>query len=820
MSKLSFLLCCVLLAQTVSGQISGRFTTTTGQPVPFANVLLLNGVDTTLVKAVLTDEKGAYRIEHTSSGRYILRFSSMGFQIWNSPAFELTALQKAHDLGSQVVSEDARQLGEVVVEAGKPLFQQQPEGIVVNVQSSLLTKGSTALAILERSPGVMIDYRNNSIALNGKSGVTVMLNGKLIRMPVEQLVSLLNGMSADDIQKIELLSTPSSKYDAEGSAGMINIVLKKDKQQGTNGTLSLTGGYGYREKASGSINLSHNTLKVNSYGSYTYSLNRSYSDIDILSYQNMPAFGGKMEVLGWDTTDLMQHNHDATLGVDVKLNQRTSIGASLTYNASKAATVNTPDAYYHLLPDSLLTFNGRIDRVNRWRNLVSSVYLEKELSQGSKINVDMDYLYFKNDNPSQVYSSLLDESGKQVTANDSLFSPHQKGFANTVIQVGVLKADYSKQLSDKIKFEGGIKGTYTNSKTLSRIESLIDGHWVNRTETINEMRMREGIAAAYASANILITSSLSLTAGARYEYARTIMEDTRTGKRTVDRKLATLFPNIFLSKKVNDHAELQLSYTKRITRPSYNDLASFVAYSDPTAVYAGNSLLKPTITNNIKLGYNYDAYSFSLIFSRDDHPIARYQLSESPAANLLYVSPQNLVYQNNITFQTTLPVKVNDWWDMSYSFTGGLRQFKADHTLQPVKKSYFGYSLNFTESFKLPKNFSAELTGWYNAPSYNGTIKVGRMGTVSAGVKKELKNNAGSLQLSVSDIFTTMNFSVYYGTIAEEAFQIKNEVKINLESGRSPIFRLSWSKPFGTGTLKASKKEGGSKDERDRIRKD
>lgn len=820
MKRLYAFLFCVLVLQTAYGQISGRFATTTGQPVPFANVLLLNGTDTTLVKAALTDEKGAYLIENTPSGKYMLRFSSMGFQTWTSPVFELTAQQKSRDFGLLVVGQGAQQLGEVVVQGGKPLFQQQAAGMVINVQSSLLTKGSTALAILERSPGVMIDYRNNSIALNGKGGVVVMLNGKLIRMPVEQLVSLLNGMSADDIDKIELLSTPPSKYDAEGSAGMINIVLKKDKQQGTNGTLSVTGGYGYREKAAASINLSHNTKRINSYGSYTYSLNRSYSDIYFLSYQDMPAFSGRMEVLGGDTTWLLQHNHDATIGLDVKLNAKTTIGANLTYNASRATTTNFSGANYLLLPDSLLTYYGRIDRVNRWRNLVSSIYLEKEISPGSKINFDMDYLYFKNDNPSQIHSSLVTENGKQVTSNDSLFSPRQRGFANTVIQVGVVKADYSRQLNSKIKLEAGIKGTYTSSNTLSRIESQIDGHWVSRTETLNEMSMKEGIAAAYISANAQITPSVSLTAGTRYEYARTVMEDTRTGKNTVDRKLSTLFPSIFLSKKLNDHAELQLSYTKRITRPSYNDLASFVAYSDPTAVYAGNPLLKPTITNNFKLGYNYDGYSFSLLFSRDDHPIARYQITESAAANLLYVSPQNLVYQNYITFQTTLPWRVTDWWDMSYTFTGGLRQFKADHTLQPVKKSYFGYQLNFTESFKLPKDFSLELTGWYNGPSYNGTVKTGRMGTLSAGIKKELKNNAGSLQLSVSDILTTMEFSVYYGTIAEEAFQIKNHVKIKLESSKAPIFKLSYSLPFGTGVLRSSKKESGSKDERDRIRKD
>lgn len=820
MKRLCSLLLCTLLFETASGQISGRFATTAGQSIPFANVLLLNGTDTSLVKAALTDEKGAYRIENTPSGRYILRFSSMGFQTWTSPVFELTDQQKTRDFGLLMVNEGAQLLGEVVVQAEKPLFQQLAGGMVVNVQSSLLTKGSNALAILERSPGVTIDYRNNSIALNGKGGVMVLLNGKLIRMPVEQLVSLLSGMSADDIDKIELLSTPPSKYDAEGNAGMINIVLKKDKQQGVNGTMSVTGGYGYREKAAGSINLSANTAKINSYGSYTYSFNKSYSDIDILSYQDMPSFGGRMEVRGWDTTWLRQHNHDITSGIDVKLNAKTTIGANATYNASKATTVNLPAADYLLLPDSLLTFDGRIDRINRWRNLLSSVYLEKEMGHGSKINVDMDYLHFKNTNPSQVYSSLLTESGKRVTSNDSLFSPHQRGFANTRIQVGVAKADYSRQLNCNIKLETGIKGTYTRSNTLSRIESLIDGHWVIRMETISEMKMKETIAAAYASVNWQITPGIHLTAGTRFEYARTIMEDTRTGERTVDRKLATLFPSIFLSRKLNERSGLQLSYTKRISRPSYNDLASFVAYSDPTAVYAGNALLKPTITNNVKLGYNYDGYSFSLLFSRDDHPIARYQISESATGNLLYVSPQNLVYQNNITFQTTLPFRVTNWWNMSYSFTGGLRQFKADHTLQPVTKSYFGYSLNFTESFRMPKDFSAELTGWYNSPAYNGTIRSGSMGTLSAGIKKELKNNAGSFQLSVSDILTTMNFSVYYGTVAEEAFQIKNHVKINLESSRAPVFKLSYSRAFGTGTLRSGKKESGSKDERDRVRKD
>lgn len=820
MKKLCICLLSCFFGQSAIAQISGSFVNTGGQPIPFANVLLLNGTDTTLVKAVLTDEKGLYSIASPPAGKYLLRFTGMGFQTWNSPLFDISAVRKSQAFGQIIINELSQQLGEVVIQAEKPLFQPQLEGMVVNVQSSLLTKGSSALSILERSPGVMIDYRNNSIALNGKNGVMVMLNGKLIRIPMEQLVNLLNGMSADDIEKIELLTSPSSKYDAEGSAGLINIVLKKDKQQGTNGTLSLTGGYGYGEKATAGIHLSHNAGKISSYGSYTYSRNRTYSDIYILSYQDMPVFGGRMEVLGYDTTRHLQHNHDATLGIDLKANAQTSLGASISYNGSNATATDNNYGRYLLYPDSVLTYNGQIARQIQWRNLVSSVYFERTLKHDARLNISADYLYFKNDNPSQVQSSFVTSHGKQVNSNDSLFAPSQRGMANTVIQVGVLKADYSRQFNSRIKLEAGLKGTYTVSNSTSRIESLIDGKWIGRTETINDMRMREGIGAAYISANMQLSQSLTLIAGTRYEYARTMMTNERTGERTVDRKLSTLFPNVAFSKKLNDHTELQLSYTKRISRPSYNDLAAFVGYSDPTAVYTGNQFLRPTITHNIKLGYNYKTYSFSLLFSRDDNPIARYQLTQSPAANLLYVSPQNLAYQNNITLQATLPWKVNDWWDMSYNFTGGYRQFRADYPLVPVTKSYFGYSGNFTESFRLPKNFGLELTGWYNGNSYNGTIKVGPMGTLSAGLKKELKNNGGTLQLSVADLLRTMTINVYYGTLTDEAFYIKNHVKINTESSRSPVFKLSYSRSFGMGSVRQTRQQEGSKDERDRIRKD
>jgi iron complex outermembrane receptor protein len=806
--------------QNIYAQVSGTLLTATGQPVAFANVLLLKAVDTSIIKTALTNESGAYRIMQPAPGQYILRVSSMGYHPWDSPVFELTDRQHQKDFGTLVLKANERQLGEVVVEAAKPLLQQQTEGIIVNVESSVLSKGSSVLAILERAPGVMIDYRNNSIALNGKSGVAVMLNGKLMRMPLDQVVSLLTGMSGNDVAKIELLTTPGAGYDAEGSAGVINIVLKKNRQPGMNGSVSVTGGYGKGEKSTVGVRLARNSASSHLYGSYTFSHNRTYSDMFINSDQFMPALGGQMNVLFWDTARAVQDNQDVSLGIDKHLSPKLTIGGSLAYNNSRAATTTVNYATYTVLPDSLLLFNGRIKGVNNWKSLVSAVYLEKEIREGEKITVDMDYLHYRNNSPSNVQGIFLNRDGSPAGGNDPLFSPAQRGEANTTIRVGVIKADYTKQLNKNVTLAAGIKGTYTKSTSASSIESFIDGHWVNRKETAEDIVMKEAIGAAYATITVQTDPTASLVIGARYEYAHTRMDNPVTAVPVLTRKQGVLFPNISFSKKLSEAASLQLSYSKRISRPAYNDLASYVLYSDPTAVYTGNPLLQPTITNNIKVGYQYKGYTFSLLFSRDDHPIARYQLTAKPAGNLLYVSPQNMLYQHNITLQVNAPIQVNSWWHMDYGFTGGLRQFSLNYTREPLKHAYFGYSLNVNESFKLPADFTMELSGWYNSLFYGGSIKVGGFGALNAGIKKELKNNWGNVQLSWTDVLRTVQINTYYGTLTTEAFAISNHVMIHTESTRAAVVKLTYTKSFGSAAKASTKRDAGARDEGERIRRE
>lgn len=573
-----------IVCQPILGQVSGHLRTAAGQPIPFANVLLLKSPDSSLVKAALTDEAGHYQLAVSDTGTYFVRSSSIGYQNWRSPVFVLTSAQLSKELVEQILREDTRQLGEVVIRAQKPLYQQTAEGTVVNVESSVLSKGSSVIQVLERAPGVSIDYRNNTITLNGKSGVTVLLNGKLMRMSMEQLVAFLGGLSANDIEKIELLATPGARYDAEGSAGVINIVLKKSTKLGTTGTYSLTGGYGVGEKGVGSISLTHNQEAINLYGSYTFVHDRSYSFLDGSSTQTMPLLGGPLRILFSNQAHSVQNNHNATLGIDARLNARTTLGGSLLYANLATASTALNERAFTIGPDSVLHFSSAVQGTNRWKNLLASTYLERQVGRQGKLTANLDYLHYTNAIPTEAHNTLSTGNSAEVGTGTALFAPEQRGTAQTTIQVGVAKVDYAHPLGKNVTMELGGKGVYTTDASMSDLTSLINGVWVRRSATATAIHMWESIGAAYASLQAQLNPRTTLTVGARYEYSRTHMVERATQATLVDRRLSQLFPNLLVSRRVGNEAEWQLAYTKRISRPSYNELASFVNYKDRKSV--------------------------------------------------------------------------------------------------------------------------------------------------------------------------------------------------------------------------------------------
>ena len=803
----------------VFGQVSGKLVESNGQPIPFAGVALMKIADSSIVKSALTDEKGYFTMSRAEQGKYILKIRSLVYQEWSSQIVEFTATKLAVDFGTITLKAASQALNEVTIRGEKKLIQQEAGGMVVNVQRSLLTKGSSVLQVLERSPGVTVDPRNHTISLNGKSGVMVMLDGKVMRMSNDQVATLLNNMNADNTEKIELLTTPPANYDADGNAGLINIVTKKNKEAGTNGSFTLTGGYGKGEKAGASINVNHHTDNINLYGSYSFTHDKTFGQLLAEGTENVLAVGGQTTVRYLGISKPVSNEHHVNIGFDRMLDQSLSIGGNVNYINSTDDSHHFNHGTYTMKPDSILLFNSLINGTEKGQNMIGSVNLEKAIRTGEKINFSLDYIYFENKNQAGVQSTFTDNHGNQAGTTDSLYAPIQRDLANTIIKVGVAKLDYSKQFNANWKLEAGAKETYTRNSGTSKIENLIGDSWEGSLQTSSSLTTREVISAGYASLTAQLDTFTRVVAGARYEYSVNTADNAATQMQAFDRRLGKLFPTIFISRKLNDHSELQLSYTKRISRPSYNDLASYITYNDPVSVLTGNPALKPTLTSNLKLSYNFRDYSFLILASRDDDPIVQGQVTTGRSRQLVYISPQNVSFQNNITFQANLPFKVFDWWKMSYSFGGGWKQFKIDYTLIPVKKSYYSYTLNYNESFKLPALFSLEISGYYNSLSYYGVSKVEGLGTLNAGIKKELKNNNGSFQLSVTDLLRSLTYNSYIGSLTQDAFDSKIHINYVSESSKFPVIRLSYSRTFGSSGIKSQKKDHtGANDELLRVR--
>lgn len=813
----AFILCLLLpgLWRGAFAQISGKLLDEEGKPVGYATVLLVKPTDSTVVRSALSSDSGTFRLATIEAGRYQLKVSSMGYQNWMSDVFEIVAKNEEKHLGSITVKTNKRTLGEVVVRSTRPLFEQRADGTEVNVENSVMSKGSSALEVLERSPGVVIDHQNNSIAMNGKTGVAIMLNGKLMQMSEDQLLTLLNSMSANDLAKIELLTTPGAGYDAEGSAGVINIVTKKNRKPGTNGSISVTAGYGYGEKAGTSLSLNHNSGNTNFYGSYNYARDKVYSDFHAIGSEQEPLLGGFAQSDVLSVSHDLKNNHHLTLGFDTK-KASTTLGGSIDYSNSHDNISTSNKGLYNIGQDSVYNLNAVINGVNKIRNTSAGFYLQRQLNARKKLNFNLDYINYKNDYPTTVASSFLNSQGKQAGTNDTLFAPSVKGVSGTLINVGAAKIDYADQINTNVKLETGIKGAYTRTSGSSAIESLVNGNYLSGSSATNNIVMREGIGAAYTTLTAKTDSQINLVAGLRYEYSVTRMNNPITGELIANRELGELFPNLLLTRKIKTNSEWFLSYSQRISRPSYSDLASYVTYGGPNSVNTGNPSLKPTLTYNLKTGYNYKEFSFSILWSRDVDPIARYQFVYSPDKLQANVAPRNLDWQNYLTFQAAIPVNIGNWGNMNYNFTGGWRNFREDYTLNPVQHGYFAYTFNGSQVYKISPLLSLELSGYYNSLAYNGTRRQDGYGVLNIGLKQSLKNNGGTIQLAVSDLLKSGAESGYFGKLTQEAFDLNSHVVYHPESGKYRVFKITYTKAFG-GNPANRKNNNQAEEEKKRI---
>ena len=372
---LSFIYIPSIFSQTT---ISGVVQDESGQGLSFANILLLNPSDSILIKGSISDIDGQYLIENIKPGEYMLSTSMIGYIEQYSTPFILSNQEATKEMQTIILAENIAQLSEVQVVAKKALFEQKIDRMVVNVAASITSAGSTALEVLQRSPGVLANAQTGTLSMSGKDGVIVMINGKISRMPLSAVVQMLDGMPSDNVEKIELIHTPPANFDAEGNAGFINFVLKKNTAEGINGSFTLNAGYGKQEKFGASTNFNYRKNKVNLFGDYSWNYN--YNPQRFLNYRSIEQEGKMVETLSESFRDPTRlHIQNARLGLDYELSKKTIIGGligwmnrSWTMDAVNEITITEDN-----IPIEFIDIPNTED--NDWQHLLGNINLQHQL---------------------------------------------------------------------------------------------------------------------------------------------------------------------------------------------------------------------------------------------------------------------------------------------------------------------------------------------------------------------------------------------------------------------------------------------------------
>ncbi|MCE3228773.1 MAG: TonB-dependent receptor [Bacteroidetes bacterium] len=778
-------------------KLEGKINDEKGQPVPFCALALLNAGDSIVKKGNVTGENGEFIFESVSSGTYIIKSSAAGYENGFSSNFIVDSSSQIK-LEPLVMKSKSVNLNEVSVTSIKQAIEFKEGMIVMNVENNPLSSGNTLFDLLKRIPGVFVDNQNN-ISLNGKSGVLIMLDGRLQRLAGQQLVAVLNSISSESVSKIEVMNNPPARYDAAGAGGMINIVTKKVKVVGFSGSVNggVSKGEMWRGGADGSLNYKGKKFTV--FSNYSYG-NRAFNSRYI--FDKKVTFNGNTIVMDEDgvQTDYTKTIF-ARVGADWFISDKTILGFVVSggpgSNPASDVGINRMSGYNDLGFDHSL-FDVQI--TDDWINPNYNINLEHTFDTlGTTLNFSADYSDFSGKRKAFSDNSFLDASGNPVLPSNVIVSRHVTG-----VNILTQKLDFRKTVFKKVRFEAGLKATFvnnTNDYSLER-KDWNSGLYVKDSLFSNNYAYNENVYAGYFSFVVPFKKS-TLTLASRIENTVVDARDKLSDFK-VQKNYTNFFPNCSFEYNGIKNNSFQLGINSRINRPSYKDLNPYKSYQDNYSVTYGNPDLISQVNYNFSLGHSYKNTVFTNInYIRAQNFILYYNTqndsTKETVTNVTNLKGKNYHAWGNVYFTK----QFTQWWAFSASTYAGYMNYRGDLSSGKLDRPFFDYNFWVNNDFVLTKTWKMQVTGFFHSSSLYGVMEFKERGSLDIGIKKSFMKDALSVNLTFFDVF--------YTNVERMYMQFENLDVVFIKPNDTRRLWLSVNYKFGK--VKVSKRQAVSNEE-------
>lgn len=786
-------------------QVSGIAKDANGTPLNGATISLIKAADSSIVKLAVSKENGVYNFSNIKEGTYKVSASYVGYLPLISAAFSLAASDVT--VAELKLNKIPSGLNNVTVTARRPMVEVKADKTILNVEGTINSVGSNALELLRKSPGVLVD-KDDNLSLAGKNGVQVYIDGRTTPLAGQDLANYLKSLQSSQIEAIELITNPSAKYDAAGNAGIINIRLKKNKSLGTNGSVNAGWNIGTYAKYNAGASLNYRNKNINIFSNYSYNKGPNEQQLNI----NRTVLDSLFDQKG--TIRMVNASHNFKLGADYFVNKKNTLGVIV--NGTMA--------------DPTVTNYGRTVISNTTTNTVNRILIADNSSQmkrhnanvnlnysytdpkGTSLVVNADHGYYDLSNDQFQPNYYYDPSG-QIKLNSTIY--HMLSPAK--ININSVKGDYEQNFM-KGKLGIGGKSAYVKTDNdFQRYNVNASGEELDKDRS-NHFTYTENINAGYVNYNRPFKTFM-IQGGLRVE--NTISEGISNGLKyngteyvsstsSFKRSYTDFFPSAAITFNKNPMKQWGLTYSRRIDRPAYQDLNPFEFKLDEYTFQKGNINLRPQYTNSFGISHTYK-YRLNATLNYSHVKDLFTQLIDTAEGSKAFISKKNLATQDITSLNVSYPYQYKAY-SLFTNVSGNYSQYRADFgSGRKVKLNAFGFNFFAQNSLKFAKTWTAELSGFYNAPTvYQGSFKGKSIYSIDAGLQKQVMKGKATIKASLSDVFHTMKFR----GISDFAGQTTRVTS----TWESQQFKLSFNFRFGNNGVKAARQRStGAEDETKRV---